>query len=240
MLKRIIKYVLLLVLLASMAFLYSFTNRKNANKLVKEIEINFSSNEPYFLTKSIVNKLLIQNNEEVQKQAKSVINLYMLEEKLSEHPYIEKVSLFITIDDRLKAVVKQRQPIARVITSNSSYYIDLNAIKVPLSENYSARVPIITGIENENNLKNVVKLLKEIVNDDFLRKEITGIHFQTTKEYMMTVRSGSYKIEFGELNMIDHKIKKLKAFYSKVFLDSTINKYKTINIKYHNQVVGVK
>jgi len=42
------------------------------------------------------------------------------------------------------------------------------------------------------------------------------------------------------LTEIDSKIKKLKAFYSKVFLDSTIHKYKTINIKYHNQVVGEK
>jgi cell division protein FtsQ len=57
---------------------------------------------------------------------------------------------------------------------------------------------------------------------------------------MFTVRSGNYRINFGDLNEIDSKIKKLKAFYSKVFLDSTIHKYKTINIKYHNQVVGEK
>jgi cell division protein FtsQ len=56
----------------------------------------------------------------------------------------------------------------------------------------------------------------------------------------MTVRSGNYRVEFGKLNQIDNKIKKLKAFYSKVFLDSTIHNYKTINVKYRNQVVGVK
>jgi len=56
----------------------------------------------------------------------------------------------------------------------------------------------------------------------------------------MTVRSGDYRIDFGNLIEIDKKIKKLKAFYGKAFLDSTIQKYKTINIKYHNQVVGVK
>ena len=83
-------------------------------------------------------------------------------------------------------------------------------------------------------------LLNKIVGDDFLNKEIIGIHLQATKEYMMTVRSGDYTIEFGKLTEIDSKIKKLKAFYSKVFLDSTIHKYKTINIKYHNQVVGIK
>jgi cell division protein FtsQ len=54
------------------------------------------------------------------------------------------------------------------------------------------------------------------------------------------VRSGDYRINFGDLTEIERKIKKLKAFYNKAFLDSTIHKYKTINIKYHNQVVGEK
>lgn len=83
-------------------------------------------------------------------------------------------------------------------------------------------------------------LLKKISNDDFLNKEITGIHLQANNEYIMTVRSGNYRVEFGKLDQIDNKIKKLKAFYSKVFLDSTIHNYKTINVKYRNQVVGVK
>ncbi|MDC3299426.1 cell division protein FtsQ/DivIB [Flavobacteriaceae bacterium] len=188
----------------------------------------------------MVNKLLIQNNERVQKQAKSVIDLYKLEEQVLENPYIEKASLFMTIDGTLNSFIKQRQPIARIFTGNSSYYIDSQAVKVPISENYSARVPLITGVDDEKEVSELMVLLNKIVGDDFLNKEIVGIHLQATKEYMMTVRSGDYTIEFGKLTAIDSKIKKLKAFYSKVFLDSTIHKYKTINIKYHNQVVGIK
>jgi cell division protein FtsQ len=188
----------------------------------------------------MVNKLLIQNNERLQKQAKSVIDLYKLEQKVLGNPYIEKVSLFISIDGTLNSLIKQRQPIARILTGNSSYYIDSQALKVPVSQNYSARVPLITKVDNQSDLRKLMVLLKKISNDDFLNKEIIGIHLQANNEYIMTVRSGNYRVEFGKLDQIDNKIKKLKAFYSKVFLDSTIHNYKTINVKYRNQVVGVK
>ena len=239
-LKRIVKYLFVPIFIGVLVFLFIFSNQRNTQKTINKIDIQFESEESYFLTHEIVNKLLIQNNERVQKQAKSVIDLYKLEEQVLENPYIEKASLFMTIDGTLNSFIKQRQPIARIFTGNSSYYIDSQAVKVPISENYSARVPLITGVDDENEISELMVLLNKIVGDDFLNKEIVGIHLQTTKEYMMTVRSGDYTIEFGKLTAIDSKIKKLKAFYSKVFLDSTIHKYKTINIKYHNQVVGIK
>jgi cell division protein FtsQ len=239
-LKKFLKYIFLPILLGGIGFLYGFSNQRNSQQIITKSVVKFQSNEPYFLTEEIVNKLLIQNNATVKKQAKSVIDLYKLEEQVLESSYVEKVSLFITVDGNLNTVIKQREPIARILNGNSSYYIDSQAVKVPISENYSARVPVISGISNEKEVSSLIVLLNRIVDDNFLSKEIIGIELRAQNEYMFTVRSGNYRINFGDLNEIDSKIKKLKAFYSKVFLDSTIHKYKTINIKYHNQVVGEK
>ena len=239
-LKKILKYIFLPILLGGIGFLYGFSNQRNSQQIITKSVVKFQSNEPYFLTEEIVNKLLIQNNAIVKKQAKSVIDLYKLEEQVLESPYVEKVSLFITVDGNLNTVIKQREPIARILNGNSSYYVDSQAVKVPISENYSARVPVISGISNEKEVSSLIVLLNRIVDDNFLSKEIIGIELRAQNEYMFTVRSGNYRINFGDLTEIDSKIKKLKAFYSKVFLDSTIHKYKTINIKYHNQVVGEK
>ncbi len=239
-LKKILKYIILPILLGGIGFLYGFSNDRNSQQIITKSVVKFHANEPYFLTEQIVNKLLIQNNARVKKQAKSVIDLYMLEEQVLENPYVEKVSLFITVDGNLNTVIQQREPIARILDGNSSYYVDSQAVKVPISENYSARVPVITGISNKNEISRLIVLLNKIVEDNFLSKEIIGIELKAQNEYMFTVRSGNYRINFGDLTEIDSKIKKLKAFYSKVFLDSTIHKYKTINIKYHNQVVGEK
>lgn len=239
-LKKILKYLMLFILILSLGFLYSFSNMKNGERTIEEIQVEFQSGDNLFLTHSMVNKLLIQNDSSVQNQAKSVIDLYSLEQQVLENPYIEKVSLYVSIDGILNSVIKQRTPIARVIGDNGVYYIDKQGVKVPLSKNYSARVPLVTGINKEEKLKEVYQLLQKIVTDDFLKKEIVGIHFNASNDCSFTVRSGDYKIEFGQLKEMDQKFRKLKAFYNKAFLDSTIQTYKTINIKYHNQVVGVK
>jgi cell division protein FtsQ len=187
----------------------------------------------------MVNKLLIQNDSSVQNQAKSVIDLHRLEDEVVKNHYIEEASLFMTIDGTLHTRIKQRTPIARVITGSESYYLDSQGEEIPLSENYSARVPLITGVKQDDDLREVSLLLEKIVADDFLKKEIIGIHLNGSHECVLTVRSGDYKIEFGELNQMEQKFRKLKAFYNKTF-STDIQKYKTINIKYHNQVVGVK
>ncbi len=238
--KRALKYVFLLILLGSLGFVYGFSNVRNNQKKVNKIEVNFQSEAVNFLSQSMVNKLLIQNNQTVQNQAKSVIDLYQLEKEVTKNPYIEKASLYITIDGTLNALIKQREPIARVITNSETYYLDLQGEEVPLSENYSARVPLITGAKKDKDFAEVRKLLHKIIANDFFKKEVIGIHMDDSDELLLTMRSGDYKIEFGKLKEIDQKLKKLEAFYSKAFSDSTIYKYKTINIKYHNQVVGVK
>ena len=230
---------MLLVLFVSIAFLYSFSNARNGKKRIEKIHIEIEKTEHSFLTHGIVNKLLIQNDTSLQNQAKSVIDLYRLEEEVLKNPYIEKASLFITIDGTLNTLIKQRTPVARVITGGESYYLDLQGKEMPLSENYSARVPLITGVHIDQNLREVIELLHKIMTDDFLKKEIIGIHLNDSNECVFTVRSGDYKVEFGALNEMDQKFRKLKAFYNKTF-STDIQKYKTINIKYRNQVVGVK
>lgn len=238
-LKRILKYLMLLILLTSLGFLYSFSNVRNGRKSIRKIQIEFEKTEHSFLTYDMVNKLLIQNDSSVQNQAKSVIDLHRLEDEVVKNHYIEEASLFMTIDGTLHTRIKQRTPIARVITGSESYYLDSQGEEIPLSENYSARVPLITGVKQDDDLREVSLLLEKIVADDFLKKEIIGIHLNGSHECVLTVRSGDYKIEFGELNQMEQKFRKLKAFYNKTF-STDIQKYKTINIKYHNQVVGVK
>jgi len=238
--KKILKYLLFLVLITSLGFLYSFSSLRNQQKKVSEIIIEFEDGDNNFLTHTMVNKLLIQNDSSVVNQAKSVINLYDLENQVAKNPYVEKASVFLTIQGELKSIIKQRTPVARIISKSDSYYIDKKGVKVPLSDNYSARVMLISGVEKEEETKELLPLISKILEDDFLRKEVVGIEKSDAEEYKFSVRSGNYKIDFGKLVEVDVKFKKLKAFYNKTFLDKTIQNYKTINVKYHNQVVCTK
>jgi cell division protein FtsQ len=228
------------VLVLGLGFIYHFSSERNQEKKVSEIVIEFEDGDNNFLTHSMVHKLLIQNNETVQNQAKSVINLYCLESKVSENPYVEEVAIFLTIGGRLKSMIKQRIPVARIINKDDSYYVDRQGVRVPLSENYSARVLLVSGFEDDQDIKEILPLVALILADSFLQKEIVGIQKSDVDEYQFSVRSGNYKIDFGKLSEVDVKFKKLKAFYNKTFEDKTIKNYNRINLKYHNQVVCTK
>ena len=238
--KRVLKYLFFVVITISLAFLYSFSSKRNNVLEIGEPIIEFNEGENNFLTYSMVNKLLIQNTESIQNQAKSVIDLYVLENNVSKNPYVEKADVFLTIDGRLKSVIKQRQPVARILGDKEVYYIDKQGVKMPLSTNYSSRVLLVSGVNNDDEIIEILPLILKIEGDDFLHKEIVGILKSAENEYQFSARSGEYKIDFGNLSEMDIKFKKLKAFYNKTFEDKTIQNYKTINVKYHNQVVCTK
>lgn len=238
--KNLIKYLVFLILMVFLGFLYNFSSLRNEQKKVSNIIVQFEDGENNFLTHLMVNKLLIQSGDSIQNQAKSVINLYKLENNVTQNPYVEKASVFLTIEGMLKAIIKQRGPVARIINEYESYYVDKQGVKIPLSDNFSSRVLLVSGIFNDENLEEILPLIHTILSDNFLQKEVVGISRSSAGEYQFAVRSGDYKINFGKLTEVDVKIKKLKAFYNKTFEDKTIQNYKTINVKYHNQVVCTK
>jgi cell division protein FtsQ len=238
--KRVLKYLLFAVLIGFLSFLYSFTSVRNSQNKVAKIEVKFQAGNNNFLTHFMVNKLLIQNDTIVTNQAKSVIDLYNLENNVLKNPYVEKAAVFLTIGGVLKTNIKQRTPIARVFSNKDSYYIDKQGVKVPLSSNYSARVLLVSGVENSADIKMILPLISYVLEDDFLHKEIVGIVKSDVDEYEFSVRSGEYKIDFGKLNDLEVKFNKLKAFYNTTYKNKTIQEYKTITVKYHNQVVGAK
>ncbi len=238
--KIIFKYLLFIILVSSLILLYSFTFKRNSNKKVEGIFVEFEKSSSNFLTQKMVNKLISQNGFKLNNKTKSDINLYELENKVYSSPYVEKATVYLTVDGLLKATIKQREPLARIISKNKVYYIDKQGVKIPLSKNYSARVLLVSEIKSDKEIKKILPLIKYIQRDKFLKKEIVGIEKINKKEYQLYVRSGDYKISFGGITKIDVKFKKLKAFYNTAFKNRMIKKYKVINLKYKNQIVCQK
>lgn len=238
--KKVLKYVLTFLLLIGVSFLYSFTKARNSQKIVQEIEVEFEAGTNNFLTHAMVNKMLVQNNETVKNKTKSVLDLNGLENSVLKNPYVEKAVVYCTIEGALKTRIKQRDPVARILAGSGAYYIDKQGLPFPLSSNFSARVLLVSGVNKIEEVAEIVPLITAIIKDDFLKKEVIAIVKLEENEYQFSVRSGNYKIDFGKITEIDGKFKKLKAFYNNVFENKTIANYKTINVKYHNQVVCSK
>jgi len=230
----------LILILIAVIFLFSFSAKRNSERKIKKTEVIFVGNEDLFITHETVNKLLIEKNQSVQKLQKVTVDLNKLENSLDHYSLIEKSEVFISIDGVLKAFVKQKSPIARVFNENGSFYFDYQGNKMPLSENFTARVPLVSGAINDENSKDLIELFRIIYDDDFLKKNIIGIEILPTGAIMMSNRNYSYKIDFGRTINVESKLKNYKAFFQKAEADRSLIRYKKINLRFTQQVVCTK
>ena len=230
----------LVLMLGVVVFLYSFTANRNEQRHLKKSEVVFSDNENLFMTREMVNKLLIENKSDARSIRKDKLDLNKLEKSINKHDMVEKSEVFVSIDGVLKAVVKQKTPIARVFTEAGSFYIDYKGNKMPLSDNFTARVPLVSGEINNENSKGIAEMFRLIHDDTFLRKNIIGVTVSPTGNVKMMNRNFSYQIDFGKTINMERKFKNYKAFFQKAVQDSTINNYKMIHLKFTQQVVCTK
>lgn len=221
-------------------FSYGFSHHKHSVKKVHDIAIEFEQGENLFMDYQMVNKMLIQNGKTVKNEAKTVIDLHKLEANILAHSMVESASVFLTVDGLLKTKIKQRTPIARVLTDSKSYYIDREAKVMPLSENHSARVLLISGEITEADNDKIYLLVTKILSDEFLKEQIIGAQKTRNNEFVLSSRIGDQIIELGKIENLDMKFKNLKSFFNKTMMDNSIDNYSSINLKYNNQVVCTK
>lgn len=239
MLKRNYGYIKVVILLVLVVFLYAFTSERNKARVIDKPHVEFTSADNLFLTHDNVSKLLIQNPKGLNNKHKDIIDLNELESALSSNPMVKNAEVYMSVDGRLTAEVEQKRPIARVHT-NASYYVDDEGSFMPLSNNYSARVPLVTGKIYKSKLEKVYKIAKKVDQDQFLKQHVIEIKQAENQDISLRLRQFDFVINLGSLDNLEKKINNFKAFYKKAINDKTINTYSSINLRFDNQVICTK
>ncbi len=230
----------LVLMIALVIFLYSFTSYRNSMRKIKKTEVVFVGENTLFLKQEMVNKLLIEKNQDLKTINKVDLDLKKLEVSINKQEMIQKADVFVSVDGVLKAVVKQKTPIGRVFDETGSFYIDYEGNKMPLSDNYTARVPLVSGEITVVKKEKLSEVLKTIDKDEFLKKNIIAVQVLPNGSIIMLNRNYDFQIDFGQIINVDKKFKNYKAFFQKAISDSTLNKYKWINLRFTKQVVCIK
>ncbi|MGO4822701.1 MULTISPECIES: cell division protein FtsQ/DivIB [unclassified Flavobacterium] len=230
----------LFLMVVLVIFLFSFTSKRNQNRKLSKTKVVFVGDNALFLKRETVNKLLIEKNENASGIQKLNLDLNKLEETLDSNAMIEQSDVFVSIDGVLKAVVKQKTPIARVFDGERSFYVDYEGGTMPLSDNFTARVPLVSGVINKKNNEELATLFRVIYDDDFLKKNIIAIQIMPNGSLKMFNRNFDYQIDFGRMVNVERKFQDYKAFFQKAVLDSSLYKYKKIDLRFTKQVVCTK
>ena len=231
-------YIKTFLLIGVVFFLFAFAKKRSNNRVLSEVNVSFTNDQNLYLTEQAVNKLLIQNEVQVNSVDKEALDLSGVETLIEAHEMVENAEVFMTIDGRLGTSVTQRQPLARVM-SPQQYYLDRNGTKMPLSRFYSARVPLLTGV-SENELKEVFPLIEHISQDEFLEKHVTGIHRFPGGKYQIRLRKLDFFLAFGTITDVERKFRNFKAFYQKAMQDKKLDAYEKVDLQFGDQVVCTK
>lgn len=230
----------LILMFGLLIFLFSFTSKRNGNRKLSKTKIVFVGQNFNFIKQETVNKLLIENNQDASAIRKDKLDLNKLEKAVNSNQMVEKSDVFVTIDGVLKAVVKQKTPIVRVFDGKRSFYIDYKGNTMPLSTHFTARVPLVLGVIRKKNSEALAELFRKIYDDAFLKKNIIAIQIMPNGSLIMLNRNFDYQIDFGGTVNVDQKIRNYKAFFQKAVVDSSLYKYKKIDLRFTQQVICTK
>jgi len=258
--KKILLIIAGIIVVAGIAALVVWMNMKHSAIQCKQVLVSVNNNEESYISiKEIENYTCDSGKSFVLGKAISTIDVKKIENRISKNPYISTVEVFLTIDGILKINVKQRTPLLRVFNAGGqSYYIDDQSVMMPSEK--PARVLVANGNIHdiyipsrklfilENLSKDSVNIAKQLINrlfilgryiskDDFLKAFIQQIYVNDKEEFELVPLVGNYTIVLGDIDNLTEKFENLKIFYSKGLLNMGWDKYKTINLKFKNQII---
>jgi cell division protein FtsQ len=264
--KRIIKISIWVIIAGYFLAALAFVSEKRSEVYCSSVQVTVNDSlKNKFVVQNDIVKMLSSKKSKVIGYPMNAVNTVLIENKIKEHPSIENAEAFKTVDGKLRIIVKQRDPILRIINNkNLSYYIDYHGTIMPLSGKYTSHVLIANGnikehfsikkgtkvinnnqanSTNEMNQRMVESLFylaKYIYEDEFWSAQIEQLYVNQDNDIELIPRVGSQLIIFGGIDDMDEKFKKLEILYNEGLKYEGWNNYEIINLKYKNQVVCKK
>ncbi len=257
--KHIFLWVIIIVyMFIALGFVY-----ENRQKIIcNKVDISISDEDMNkFLKKDDITKVLDKYKIKMIGAPIDSINTLLAEELINNSHAVRSTAAYTTIDGRLNIKVEQRKPILRVTNQKlQNYYLDETGQLIPMLKPYAAYTLIANGyisepfdVTIERNIfpskkdtfimPNIIYDLYYVANfinkDDFWQSQIEQIYVNKKGEMELVPRVGSHNIVLGNSNDLEIKFRKLKAMY-RVFNDIGWNQYKTINLKFKDQVICTK
>jgi cell division protein FtsQ len=240
-----------LISLSGLIALMSFIEIKKSNLKCKDVKVLLPG-QFSFIERNEVDRILMANAGAMVGRDLNEINIHKLENALKANPFIEFAKVYADMTGIIHVQIRQREPVIRVVNmANLHFYIDANGYKIPLSDNYTAKVLVASGfIEEDFNgrvdtlktkmAKDLYRTALYIKGDTLWDNQIEQLFVDLKGDVEMVPRVGSHKIILGSTDSLQTKFRNLLVFYKKAIPKVGWDTYKTINLKYNNQIVCEK
>ncbi|MGA9212091.1 cell division protein FtsQ/DivIB [Kaistella sp.] len=229
---RILKILITVILFG---FLLSFSLKRFNNKSMEKVSVNLikTKNPVYFIDEKDIKDIVKKSNP---TKRIGDINIPELEKKLNQLPAVDSANVYLNLNGNLNLDIKQRVPAFRLTKDDRDFYVDEKGVEFPISKNYSFPCMLVTGNVKQSEYVKLAELISKIDRDEFSKKYFIGIS-KKKDNYELLTSEGYFKVEIGDLEKIDLKVKGFKAFVEKYLIHQEPEKYTKVSLKYDNQIV---
>lgn len=231
---RILKILVTVILFG---FLLSFSLQRFSDAPMEQVSVNLvelqESEKVYFIDEKEIRNLIKKSNP-----TKKIgdIDIPALEKKISRLPSIDSANVYLNLNGQLNVDIVQRVPVFRLNKNGNDFYVDRKGNEFPVSRIYSHPCMLVTGNVKKEEYIPLAELIDKINQDPFSKKYFIGIS-KVKKDFNLLTSEGNFKVEIGNLENIEFKVKGFKTFAEKFLVFQDQNKYNKVSVKYDNQIV---
>ncbi|EJL73784.1 cell division protein FtsQ/DivIB [Chryseobacterium populi] len=230
---RILKIAITVIILG---FLLSFSLKRFSGQTITDNKISVKMNEKtpvYFIDEKDIKEIVKKENPSGKV---GELNIPALEKKINSLPAVDSANIYLNLNGKLNLDIKQRVPVFRLNREGKDFYVDEKGVEFPISRTYSHPCMLVTGNVKPDEYKKLAELVGKIDKDDFSKKYFIGIS-KNKDDYSLLTSEGNYRVEIGDLDNIEFKVKGFKTFVEKYLVYQDPQKYNMISVKYQNQIV---
>ena len=157
-----------------------------------DITIAGFKNEMFITEKDVQALIEEQIGQKIKGCTLDNLDLRKLESQLQKDSWISKAQLYIDNEQVLHINVSERLPVARIFTvANNSFYIDSEAVALPLSIHEVADVPVFTNVPDRGKVmvkedslfwRRLSSMSNYILQDSFLLMQVGQVNITAENE----------------------------------------------------------
>ena len=233
--------------------LVAFAENIYQNQRCKRVDIQLEKDlEGHFINEKVVERLLVDNGDNPILGTKfNLLNLRKLEKKVLKNKLIKSCQISRSLGGSLVVRIVKENPIARIISLSGSdskfegLYFDSDGKLFPLSREFTKRVMLVSGsyFVGKKSLKsdkdiNLIAFITKVNEDPFWKANVTHLIIDSDQNIVFLPLIGDFSVEYGmpKEEELETKLNKIKIFYQRI-APYNMNKYKSISVKYQNQIV---
>lgn len=243
--RKIFTLVALLLIVSfgvGMSLLLHSSREKYAIMDCNRLELSFTDSLK-FVSESDIKKFLEKNYGVYVGQRLDSIKLERIEQMIESRNVVLNSEAWVTADGILHIRIAQRAPILRFMNGQQGYYMDAEGYVFPLHKTFTADVPVIEGNvppmdKQDDKWKESMIELREFLddNEDYAIM-IEKMSISGSGDLVINTGRGDETFILGEVKDLKEKFGRIEKYYAYIVPQAEDKKYKTVILKYKNQII---